>query len=365
MSTVLPIDLSLDRLLEFVATIRAISHDEIGRDPFEAPSPNADDPAAVLMLMMAFHGRTGTDIPAWLHDQPEAVAWRSAQPQPSPPSIMAPVLPFRGACCIPTALPGIPFGDGRRIWTPAFGCYAGTSWQDRILDACVARGHTWFEYQISGWPYRRDYPELLLDIPRIVADLARIRSRGIRTLVAFRDDQGADLTYLLPVAAATRGLVDGVFGIYEVNGVLKNADRVLDVLVQSRALWPEALLGVHFMDLVAQGQESYGLLDFGRAVREAGLNMLLFQASGGVQSPSDVAARLADFTRRLGGPRFHGYPTLSHGIVLAELTTSRTYRDWSETRGIAYSDAVRARPMATDGGVLSVFPTGYLDGVTP
>src|SRR5258708_37869608 len=46
------------------------------------------------------------------------------------------------------------------------------------------------------------------------------------------------------------------FGIYEVNGVLKNADRVLDVLVQSRAVGPEALPRVHLMCLVAQGQES-------------------------------------------------------------------------------------------------------------
>jgi hypothetical protein len=276
---------------------------------------------------------------------------------------LAPALPFKGAFCIPNVLPGIPFGDGKRIWTPAFGCYAGTPWQDRILDAGVARGHTWFLPQISGFPYRQDYPELALDPARIAADLTKIHSRGIRTLVSFRDDQGDDLSYLQPVAAITQDLVDGIFGIFEVNGVLRDPLKVLNVLKQSRALWPKAILGVHFTDLVQS--ESFGLVDFTRAVNEAGLNVLFFQASGWIQSVDQVAARVADFTRRLGGPRMHGYPTLSHGVVLAELTTSRTYRDWTEAQGVAYADAVRGRPMAPDEGIMSVPVTGYLDGGTP
>lgn len=349
-------------------TVDALCLQELGR----LPAWQGDDLVGGIMLQMAIteHMPDGSPTSAeslrdWLHDQPEAVAYREHPiPPPGPiPPPLPPEVPFRGAFCAPDALPGIPYGDGRRVWAPAFGCYAGTPWQDRMLDMCVARRHTWFEYQISGWPYHRDYPELALDPARTVADLTKIRSRGLRTIVAFRDDRGPDLSYLAPVAAATQDVVDLVMGIYEVNGVLQDPDLVLSVLVQSRRLWPRALLAVHFTDLM-EG-ESHGLVNWHQAVDMAGLNALFFQAAGWLHTPEDVAARLADYTRRLGGPQFHNYPTLTHGVVVFELTTSKTYRgELTEAQGVAYTDAVLAVPMAPDGGVMSVPATGFLDGGT-
>lgn len=279
---------------------------------------------------------------------------------------LLPARPLYGAFCIPGALPGIPFGDGKRIWTPAFACYANSTWQDRMLDAIVARRYNVLEYQVSGFPYRGEYPEIPLDIRRTVDDLDRIHRRDVATMIAFRDDVGVDLGYLRGVAAATQDLVDYVMGIYECNGVFKDGTgaSVLAMLVQARTLWPRAKLGVHFTDLM--GSESYGLVDWQQAVDRANLNLLLFQASGWAYTPAQVAARVADYTRRLGGPGWHGYPTLSDGINLFELTTSKTFWDgMTEAEGVAYTDAVRACPMAPDGGVWSVPVTGFLDGGTP
>jgi len=89
MSTTFPTDLTTERFIEFLAgpnlgTIRTISMEEIGRDVYLAPSPTADDAAGAIMLMMAFQGSTGEQIRAWLHDQPEAVAYRERPPEPEP-----------------------------------------------------------------------------------------------------------------------------------------------------------------------------------------------------------------------------------------------------------------------------------------
>src|SRR5262252_1495925 len=88
-TTTLPIALTTDRLIEFLAgpglgTIRTISMDEIGRDCYAAPSPTADDSCGATMLMMALQGQSAEDIRAYLHDSDEAVAWRNRPPDPQP-----------------------------------------------------------------------------------------------------------------------------------------------------------------------------------------------------------------------------------------------------------------------------------------
>ena len=97
------------------------------------------------------------------------------------------ILPFKGAFCIPDALPGLPFGDGRRIWTPAFGCYEERH-QDQILRACLDRGHTHFMYNWVGWPYGSDYPCLQADPKRTRRDLQKIQDAGLLAIVCLLDE---------------------------------------------------------------------------------------------------------------------------------------------------------------------------------
>jgi hypothetical protein len=100
MSTTFPIDVTIDRLIEFtsgVGTIRIIGLEEIGRDVFLSPSPTVDDAAGAIMLQMALEGASAEDLRAWLHDQPEAIAWRTRPPDPIPiPPDPIPPLPEPG-----------------------------------------------------------------------------------------------------------------------------------------------------------------------------------------------------------------------------------------------------------------------------
>jgi hypothetical protein len=77
-STTYPIDITVDRLLEFYNTINVICMQELGREP------TWGDPADLvyaIMEIMAFEGKTGEELQAWLHNQPEAVSYRNRMKQ--------------------------------------------------------------------------------------------------------------------------------------------------------------------------------------------------------------------------------------------------------------------------------------------
>jgi hypothetical protein len=272
---------------------------------------------------------------------------------PLPPS--DPTL-LKGAFCIPA--------ESGRVWWPAFLAVSADE-QDRYIAETIARGYTFGQVLVSGWPYANDYPHIDPDVRVLAAGLAKIKAAGLNTVVAFDDQQGSDLSYLKQILVPNRPLIDWSMMIYEINGVLKNPDLVLSVAKQTRALLPDAILAVHFTPL-DEGNQSYGLVDWQRAKDEANLQCLFFQTAGWEVGIEDAAARLQDFTRRLGGPQFHGYPTLELGVNVYECTTSLTYRgQMSESQGKAFTDALMNAPLEPDDGVHAVPPTGFGDGGTP
>lgn len=277
---------------------------------------------------------------------------------PSPPWGIPSTEPFRGAFCIPDALPGIPYGDGKRIWTPAFGCYAGTPWQDAMIGATKSRHYTWFEYQVSGWPYHQDYPELAVDVSRIYADLMKLKQAGLATIIAF-DDTRLDLSYLQPVANATQGLVDCVMGIYEVNGVVDwNEDEVIRILTAQGKLWPKAINAFHSTSQ-DNGGRGFGERPFWeRATSEANVSCYFLQQSAWNHPIASTADRASDFSVRLQGPHA-GWVELPRGMILFEETTSVTYRTEPESYGVHMIDDLMS--------LITPRPAGYMDGgtVTP
>jgi hypothetical protein len=73
MSTTFPINVTVDRLVEFHGLADALCLAEIGR----LPTHKAGDPVAEIIELKAMQGETGQQIQEWLHDQPEAVAHRT------------------------------------------------------------------------------------------------------------------------------------------------------------------------------------------------------------------------------------------------------------------------------------------------
>lgn len=79
--TQFPINVTIARLLEFHQLADALCQQELGR----LPSHTVGDPVAEMILLMALNGETGPQIQAWLHEQPEAIAYRTIPPIPSLP----------------------------------------------------------------------------------------------------------------------------------------------------------------------------------------------------------------------------------------------------------------------------------------
>jgi hypothetical protein len=73
MPTTFPITVTVDRLIEFYGLADALCLEELGRLPSHALA----DPVGEIIRLRALQGQTGEQIRAWLHAEPEAVAFRS------------------------------------------------------------------------------------------------------------------------------------------------------------------------------------------------------------------------------------------------------------------------------------------------
>lgn len=140
MPTTFPIEVTVDRLVEFHSLADALCLAELGR----LPSHTIGDPVGEIIEMMALQGRTGEQIQAWLHDQPEAIAWRT-KPEHQDPAAWSVerLLAIRGSLTIKLNVPlgprpnqddNVAFTTGLWNYTPAD--------QQRILQAYKARSYT-------------------------------------------------------------------------------------------------------------------------------------------------------------------------------------------------------------------------------
>jgi hypothetical protein len=171
MSTTFPIDVTVDRLVEFHGLADILCREELGR----LPSHTSDDPVAEIIELMALQGQTGEQIRAWLHDQPEAIAHRTKPPDPPKP-IRPPLPPFPAGTydhVLPwepprtrdflradawgVPVPGLPFVPRGSTEHPEraltyFLYKYSTDWWPEIFAAHKARGYTHF---VLSWPDAR------------------------------------------------------------------------------------------------------------------------------------------------------------------------------------------------------------------
>jgi len=151
---------------------------------------------------------------------------------------------WTGATCIPDALPGIPYGDHERIWTPAYGCY-DDHWRARIRAAYRERPYTHFVYNCVGLPYANDYPELPDDPARVARDLDELDRDGLVPVVVATDDRKHGELARSFVANGARVRV--CFPMWEMNGVLHDDLAAMEscILATLRAA-PQADCYLHF-----------------------------------------------------------------------------------------------------------------------
>jgi hypothetical protein len=141
MATTFPIDVTVDRLVEFHGLADALCHVELGRLPSHTPG----DPVAEIICLQALQGQTGEQIQAWLHAQPEAVAYRT-KPEHFDPYSMSreALLAIRGALFSVKAKTSIGVRPGQVDNIASTGYFPAYGEADRTvtIDAYKARGYT-------------------------------------------------------------------------------------------------------------------------------------------------------------------------------------------------------------------------------
>lgn len=169
--------------------------------------------------------------------------------QPVPPSPPADVNNWKGSFVIPDALPGIPYGDGKRIWTPAYGCY-DDNWRAQMRTAYRRRGYTHFPYNCAGLPYGSDYPELADDSSRVARDLDELKADGIIAVVFATDDRNP--TVLCQSFIDNAAHIPICVPVWEMNGPLGDSDKAVeeqnckDAITRTRNAAPNAQCYLHF-----------------------------------------------------------------------------------------------------------------------
>lgn len=167
--------------------------------------------------------------------------------QPKPP--MPDKRYFRGSFCIPGALPGIPYGDGKRLWTPAYGCY-DEGWRANIRAAYKQRNYTHFPINVCGLPYGSDYPELANDANRVARDINELMNAGLWPVVFLTDDRNPKVIPSCVYDCAE--LIQICVPVWEMNGPLGDPDKAVeeqnckDIIVKTREAVPHADCWLHF-----------------------------------------------------------------------------------------------------------------------
>lgn len=302
----------------------------------------------------------------WVLGDPPLNAIRVGLDPGIPPAPPVDPRRWRGAFCIPDALPGQPdgYGDGKRIWTPAYGTYPD-AWRPRILEAFKARGYTHFVINsASELTYHNDYPSLLDDPERLLRDLDEIETAGLLPVVCATDDGKGGTPTRAFVVNGPRIRV--FFPMWEMNGplgvdVMRNGESVGplgDCARACKAVAPQADGYFHFTSGHGAGAEPEG--EWWQWAARVGYLGLLSQDDGYERmpdgDPEGTANGLNDTARHFRG-EVAGWEGLHLLNVAFEQITTPLYHDgWTEAQQLAYG----ARLMQLTASSTNV--PGFCDG---
>lgn len=275
----------------------------------------------------------------WVLADPPREVIRVGLDQGIPP-ITVDIRKWRGAFCIPGALPGQPagFGDGERIWTPAYGAYDDV-WRPRILAAFKARGYTHFVYNTASpnGVYHNDYPKTADDPARARRDLIEIRAAGLVPVCPAYDDTMLDAP--LESFRQNADLIPVCFPMWEMNGPFEgDTARINACVLATRAAAPAADCYIHFTAGHGAGGEPEGA--WWQWAASVGVVGLLSQDDGYERKPDgDVegtAAGLVDTQRHFRG-EVAGWEGLNLlNVAFEQITTPLYHSGWTEAQQLAY-----------------------------
>lgn len=251
---------------------------------------------------------------------------------------------FKGAFCIPDVFSpedNMPYGDGKRIWTPAFLCY-DDAWQDKIIEKYKSFNYTHFVLEVGGAPYHGDYPDLPDDPAAARKAIIKLLNAHLIPVVVATDDRQPDV--VLESYKACADIIDSGFVMWEMNGPCQDdSDRMFAITSLVMLATPYAYVGIHF----TAGHGSMGEPEgyWWHKCASIGISCLYSQDDGfnrnrDTGDPEGAAAGLEDTARHLHG-QVAGWGGLNLDNQAFEQTTTPVYHKfpgWDGTKQRAYGD---------------------------
>ena len=275
--------------------------------------------------------------------------WRAKlAPQPAPgptPVTWRPVETeirhFRGAFCVPDAWPGIRFGDGARLWTPAFLCYTDAE-QDEFIRRYKAANplYSHMVINLGGTTYHNDYPELPDDPAGARRGIVRLLNAHLIPVCCATNDNEPDR--VLDAYRQNADLIDCSFVMWEMNGPCQgDSDRMFAITKAVREAAQKAKTYIHF----TAGHGSMGEPEGEWWKKCAAIGIMgLFSQDDHWDDAANAAAGLEDTAAHLHGQRA-GWEGLNLDNVAFEQTTTPVYHKypgWDGAKQRAYGDYLLA-----------------------
>lgn len=283
---------------------------------------------------------------------------------------------WRGVFIVPDLFPNgawptkIFGGDGKRLWTPAYGCYTDAGLRREMRSEFrFVRGYRFWPYDCAGWIYHQEYGFLEDDPVRVRRDLIELMTDDIIPVVSACND--ADGGSVVPFQSFTKNadLIPIAFPMWEMNGPLGvatyNGDgtfsgRIVDCIRNTRAaMKPAADLYLHFT--AGHGSIGEPEREGWRYCRDAFQVLGLLSQDEGYErdpvmgDPAGTGAGLQDTAERLA--------TLGLLNVRFEQCTYAVYNKdvvpkwagWNEDQQVKYGNQLRT---------LAPLSAGFCDGGT-
>lgn len=243
---------------------------------------------------------------------------------------------IKGAFCVPDAFDSIPYGDGKRIWTPATLSYDEKYW-DILIHKYKELNPSYTHYVINlgGSSYHDDYPHIP-DDPK----------RARKLILKLLDDY-----HLIPICCATNDeepdkvldsysrnsdIIDCSFVMWEMNGPCEgNSNRMYDITYRVRKVVPNAITYLHFT--AGHGSMGEPENEWWIKCAEIGIRGLFSQDDGYNRNsitgdPEGASLGLEDTAKHLRGdvPGWEPLKKFDGGLdnIAFEQTTTPVYHHW-------------------------------------
>ncbi len=250
---------------------------------------------------------------------------------------------YRGAFCVPDVFTDDPYGDNKRIWTPAFLAY-NEQRQDIIISKYLENypSLSHFVINLGGSTYHNDYPHINDDPAIARKAIIKLLNNKLIPICCATDDENPDV--ILESYKQNSDIIDDAFVMWEMNGPCNgDSDRMFAITKKTCEANPRIKPKLHFTAGHGSMGEPEG--EWWKKCAAIGVGGLFSQDSGFERDPingdpSGTASGLEDTAKHLRGevPGWEGLNLINVGFEQTTTPVYHKYPGWNGQKQRAFGD---------------------------